>query len=132
MHATELEGDDRAAAWQTMLKTWPNYAKYEERTDRLIPVFRLARSPSDPAASLPTGERDQRCHRHTAPPRGHTLGDRVTGGGARGQLATPSRRCDREYNPRCSPYCTQFFYSRQPYSFKRPYTSFYLLNSYLT
>lgn len=41
--ATELEGPDRASAWQTMLKTWPNYAKYEERTDRVIPVFRLAR-----------------------------------------------------------------------------------------
>src|SRR3954454_12932619 len=41
--ATELEGADRAAAWQTMLETWPNYAKYEERTDRLIPVFRLER-----------------------------------------------------------------------------------------
>ena len=43
--ATELEGADRAVAWQTMLETWPNYAKYEERTDRLIPVFRLARKP---------------------------------------------------------------------------------------
>ena len=42
--ATELTGDDRAAAWQTMLKTWPNYARYEQRTDRLIPVFRLART----------------------------------------------------------------------------------------
>jgi hypothetical protein len=31
------------AAWQTMLETWPNYAKYEERTDRTIPVFRLTR-----------------------------------------------------------------------------------------
>jgi deazaflavin-dependent oxidoreductase (nitroreductase family) len=41
--ATELEGADRAAAWQTMLRTWPNYAKYEERTDRTIPVFRLTR-----------------------------------------------------------------------------------------
>jgi hypothetical protein len=29
-----------------MLRTWPNFARYEERTDRLIPVFRLsARSP---------------------------------------------------------------------------------------
>ena len=37
------DGADRAAAWQTMLETWPNYAKYEERTDRTIPVFRLAR-----------------------------------------------------------------------------------------
>ena len=43
--ATELTGDDRAAAWQHMLAVWPNYAKYEERTDRLIPVFRLARKP---------------------------------------------------------------------------------------
>jgi deazaflavin-dependent oxidoreductase (nitroreductase family) len=43
--ATELEGADRAAAWQTMLRTWPNYAKYEERTDRTIPVFRLTRLP---------------------------------------------------------------------------------------
>ena len=41
--ATELADDDRAAAWQVMLRTWPNFAKYEERTDRLIPVFRLER-----------------------------------------------------------------------------------------
>ncbi len=43
VRATELTGEDRAAAWQTMLQTWPNYAKYEERTDRTIPVFRLER-----------------------------------------------------------------------------------------
>ena len=42
--AEELSGEDRAAAWRTMLATWPNYAKYEERTDRLIPVFRLRRT----------------------------------------------------------------------------------------
>ncbi len=41
--ASELAGEDRAAAWAHMLRTWPNYAKYEERTDRLIPVFRLTR-----------------------------------------------------------------------------------------
>lgn len=35
----ELTGQERAAAWQHMLKTWPNYAKYEERTQRTIPVF---------------------------------------------------------------------------------------------
>ena len=45
--ATELEGTDRAVAWQTMLETWPNYAKYEERTDRTIPVFRLVRKTPD-------------------------------------------------------------------------------------
>ena len=44
VRATELSGEDRAAAWRHMLATWPNYAKYEERTDRLIPVFRLARA----------------------------------------------------------------------------------------
>jgi deazaflavin-dependent oxidoreductase (nitroreductase family) len=43
VHAEELSGEQRAAAWQTMLRTWPNYAKYEERTDRTIPVFRLTR-----------------------------------------------------------------------------------------
>ncbi len=42
--ATELTGEDRAAAWRTMLEVWPNYAKYEERTDRVIPVFRLVRT----------------------------------------------------------------------------------------
>lgn len=42
MHARLLAGDDRAAAWQAMLKTWPNFAKYEERTDRHIKVFELA------------------------------------------------------------------------------------------
>jgi deazaflavin-dependent oxidoreductase (nitroreductase family) len=40
---TELEGAERAAAWQSMLEVWPNYAKYEERTDRVIPVFLLQR-----------------------------------------------------------------------------------------
>ena len=37
----ELGGEERADAWTHMLKTWPNYAKYEARTDRVIPVFWL-------------------------------------------------------------------------------------------
>lgn len=37
----EVEGEERAAMWQVMLKTWPNFAKYEERTTRVIPVFFL-------------------------------------------------------------------------------------------
>jgi deazaflavin-dependent oxidoreductase (nitroreductase family) len=41
VRADELEAADRAAAWQVMLATWPNFAVYEERTDRVIPVFRL-------------------------------------------------------------------------------------------
>jgi deazaflavin-dependent oxidoreductase (nitroreductase family) len=36
-----VEGAERAAYWQVMLETWPNYAKYAERTDREIPVFLL-------------------------------------------------------------------------------------------
>ena len=41
--ARELADPERAEAWLHMLRTWPNYAKYEQRTDRLIPVFRLTR-----------------------------------------------------------------------------------------
>jgi deazaflavin-dependent oxidoreductase (nitroreductase family) len=37
----ELAGDERATAWAHMLRTWPNYAKYADRTDREIPVFHL-------------------------------------------------------------------------------------------
>jgi deazaflavin-dependent oxidoreductase (nitroreductase family) len=43
VQATELHDADRAAAWQKLLQAWPNYAKYEERTDRVIPLFRLTR-----------------------------------------------------------------------------------------
>ena len=39
--ARMLTGEDRAQAWHTMLKTWPNFALYEQRTDRLIKVFSL-------------------------------------------------------------------------------------------
>jgi deazaflavin-dependent oxidoreductase (nitroreductase family) len=41
MVATLLDGQDRVAAWQVMLKTWPNFAKYEQRTERVIKVFAL-------------------------------------------------------------------------------------------
>ena len=37
----ELTGPEREAAWEHMVRTWPNYARYAERTDRLIPVFYL-------------------------------------------------------------------------------------------
>ncbi len=41
--AREVAGEERDRMWQIMLRTWPNYAKYEERTDRVIPVFLLER-----------------------------------------------------------------------------------------
>jgi deazaflavin-dependent oxidoreductase (nitroreductase family) len=39
--AREAEGAEREQLWALMLKTWPNYAHYAERTDRTIPVFVL-------------------------------------------------------------------------------------------
>ena len=41
MVARRLEGDERAAAWSSMVETWPNFARYEQRTDRRIKVFLL-------------------------------------------------------------------------------------------
>jgi deazaflavin-dependent oxidoreductase (nitroreductase family) len=37
----EITGPERDRLWEHMIKTWPNYAKYAERTDRTIPVFFL-------------------------------------------------------------------------------------------
>ena len=39
--ATRVTGPERERLWQVMLATWPNYARYAERTEREIPVFRL-------------------------------------------------------------------------------------------
>jgi deazaflavin-dependent oxidoreductase (nitroreductase family) len=41
MVARRLEGDEREAAWQRMLEVWPNFAKYEQRTERRIKLFLL-------------------------------------------------------------------------------------------
>lgn len=45
MVARRLEGDEREAAWSRMLETWPNFAKYEQRTDRRIKLFVLTSKP---------------------------------------------------------------------------------------
>lgn len=39
--ARRIEGAARAAAWEHMLRTWPNFGKYEKRTSREIKVFQL-------------------------------------------------------------------------------------------
>ena len=39
--ARELEGEERAEWWEVASRTWPTYATYQEKTDRLIPVFLL-------------------------------------------------------------------------------------------
>lgn len=40
----EILAAERPEMWAVMLRTWPNYAKYEARTDRVIPVFHLQRT----------------------------------------------------------------------------------------
>jgi deazaflavin-dependent oxidoreductase (nitroreductase family) len=35
----ELAGDERAAWWERSVAAYPPYAEYQEKTDRLIPVF---------------------------------------------------------------------------------------------
>ena len=39
--ARELSGDDKAVWWERAVETWPDYAKYQTRTERQIPVFVL-------------------------------------------------------------------------------------------
>jgi deazaflavin-dependent oxidoreductase (nitroreductase family) len=42
--AEQLEGDERAQAWQTITESQPRYAGYQGKTDRSIPVIRLSRA----------------------------------------------------------------------------------------
>ena len=41
--ATEIEGDERDLWFQRGVEVYPPYAEYQEKTDRLIPVFLLTR-----------------------------------------------------------------------------------------
>ena len=41
MTVRELHGDERAVWWDRAVAAFPNYADYQKRTDRLIPVFLL-------------------------------------------------------------------------------------------
>ena len=42
--ARELEGDERAVWWDRAVEAFPNYAGYQKKTDRLIPLFLLKRT----------------------------------------------------------------------------------------
>lgn len=44
--AREVFGEERELWWARALETWPDYAQYQERTDRSIPVFVLTRKDS--------------------------------------------------------------------------------------
>src|ERR1700760_2799102 len=39
--ARELSGDERATWWDRAVQVWPDYANYQTKTDREIPVFVL-------------------------------------------------------------------------------------------
>jgi deazaflavin-dependent oxidoreductase (nitroreductase family) len=39
MRVRELRGDEKALWWQRAVDAWPDYAGYQQKTDREIPVF---------------------------------------------------------------------------------------------
>jgi deazaflavin-dependent oxidoreductase (nitroreductase family) len=39
--AREVSGEEKAEWWKRAVATWPDYAAYQEKTDRSIPVFVL-------------------------------------------------------------------------------------------
>ncbi len=39
--ARRLDGDERVDWWAYAVQTWPTYGKYQEKTDREIPIFLL-------------------------------------------------------------------------------------------
>ena len=39
--AREATGDDKAVWWERAVEAWPDYARYQAKTDRQIPVFVL-------------------------------------------------------------------------------------------
>ena len=44
MVAREITGDEKATWWERCVAAFPNYAEYQAKTDRQIPVFLLERS----------------------------------------------------------------------------------------
>ena len=39
--AREVTGDEKAVWWERAVEAWPDYEKYQEKTDRQIPLFVL-------------------------------------------------------------------------------------------
>jgi deazaflavin-dependent oxidoreductase (nitroreductase family) len=40
-NSREVFGDEKAVWWERAVETWPDYAEYQKKTDRQIPVFVL-------------------------------------------------------------------------------------------
>jgi F420H(2)-dependent quinone reductase len=47
--AREVSGEERTVWWQRAVETWPDYASYQEKTERVIPVFVLTPVDADNA-----------------------------------------------------------------------------------
>ena len=41
MVAREVDGEERSAWWERAVASWPDYAEYQKKTERVIPVFVL-------------------------------------------------------------------------------------------
>jgi deazaflavin-dependent oxidoreductase (nitroreductase family) len=41
--ARELDGEERSTWWERAVEVWPDYDRYQTKTDRVIPVFVLQR-----------------------------------------------------------------------------------------
>jgi deazaflavin-dependent oxidoreductase (nitroreductase family) len=48
--AREVHGEERALWWDRAVQAWPDYAGYQRKTERIIPVFVL-----EPVEAPPTG-----------------------------------------------------------------------------
>ena len=46
MVAREITGDEKATWWERCVAAFPNYAEYQAKTEREIPVFLLERPPT--------------------------------------------------------------------------------------
>jgi deazaflavin-dependent oxidoreductase (nitroreductase family) len=46
--AEQLDGSRRERAWQDIVRAQPRYAKYQTKTDRVLPVIRLAAAGMQP------------------------------------------------------------------------------------
>ncbi len=44
VHVREVAGDERAAWWKRAVAAYPDYAEYQKRTERTIPVFVATRT----------------------------------------------------------------------------------------
>ncbi|MCD7442593.1 nitroreductase family deazaflavin-dependent oxidoreductase [Streptomyces lincolnensis] len=51
MTAREITGDEKAEWWKRAVTAYPPYAEYQEKTDRVIPVFVLEPTPAPAAGS---------------------------------------------------------------------------------